>query len=526
MLNPGPFSFRALRPSSILLAIVFTIFAWLETAEAKEVSHDILMIAIDDLRPMLGCYGDPRAKTPNIDRLAERSVVFERAYCQYAKCGPSRLSVMTGLRPDSINVFNHRDQEVQAFRKGSPDAISIARWFKNHGYQTQAFGKIYHDGWDVPGDWSTPSLPGRDKEMWEIFDEANPDGPTIIADRHQCPVLQNPNVDDEHFFAGRMTTEVLHAMQADASGKPKFLAVGYRRPHLPFVAPKKYFDLHEPDESWLAPNPKPAEGSPVMAWFNSDGYGTAMKRVGITLPEQPTREEAVSLNGYEMRSYLGAPNQGAISTAKQLELLQAYAACVSFVDTQIGRLLDALESSGTMENTLILLWSDHGWHLGEQSGWSKMTNFEVATRVPFMVAGPGIEPGRTRTLAELVDLYPTLCELAGIPAPKHLEGESLTGALAEPSKTFPAVALSQHARFNERYMGRAMRTNRYRFVVWEDTQTGTTVARELYDHQTDPLETRNLANHSGKAGLMASLEIQLHNAFAPRNNTIPLSQPR
>ncbi|MCB1121085.1 MAG: sulfatase, partial [Verrucomicrobiae bacterium] len=417
---------------------------------AEETHPDILMIAIDDLRPMLGCYGDARAITPNIDRLAGRSVLFERAYCQYAKCGPSRLSIMTGLRPDSVNVFNHRDQDVEAFRKSRPDATSMARWFKDHGYHTQGFGKIYHDGWDVAEDWSSPSMPGRDREMLEIVDQANLHGPTIIADRHECPVMQSPDVEDDHLFAGRMTNAVLEVMQADLKGKPKLLAVGYRRPHLPFVAPKKYYELHDPDESWLAPNPEPAVGSPVMAWFNSDGYGSAMKREGITLSEQPSREEAISLNGYEMRSYQGVIPQGPIPAHDQLELLQAYAACVSYVDTQIGRLLDALESSGKLNDTLIILWTDHGWHLGEQSAWSKMTTFEVATRVPFLISGPGIQPGRTQTLAELVDLYPTLCDLSGLPAPNHLEGESLAEALAEPSITLPSVALSQHVRFKER----------------------------------------------------------------------------
>jgi len=470
---------------------------------------DILMIAIDDLRPMLGCYGDPHIRTPNIDRLAARGVVFERAYCQYAKCGTSRLSLMTGLRPDSIGVFSNRDKDVEAFRKRRPKAISMARCLKDKGYHTQSFGKIYHDGWDLPTDWSLPSSPGRESEMLEIFDTAHPDQSSIIAERLACPVKQNPDVPDDYFFAARMTDKVIASMQNRSGDKPRFLAVGYRRPHLPFVAPRRYFDLYQPDDSWLAKNPSPTPGSPVMAWFNSDGYVGTARRVGLTMPNPPSRGEAVEWNGYEMRSYLGVPNHGPIERALQLELLQAYAACVSFVDTQIGRLLDELEKTKGLEKTVIILWSDHGWHLGEQSAWGKMTNFEIATRVPMIIAGPDIAPGRTRTLTELVDLYPTLCDLAGVDSPQHLEGESLLPALREPAVNSESVALSQYARFGKKYMGYALRTDRYRFVAWRDTKSDRIVERELYDHQTDPSETRNLAGAPDQATRVTKLEKQL-----------------
>jgi iduronate 2-sulfatase len=475
---------------------------------------DILMIAIDDLRPMLGCYGDARAKTPNIDRLAARSVVFDRAYCQYAKCGPSRLSIMTGLRPDAINVFNHGDGEVAKFRNHRPDATSMARWLKDHGYHTQSFGKVDHDGWAIESDWSEPMYAGRDKEGLEMFDEKNPGGPSIIADRLECPVKQSPDVADDYFFAGRMTNQVLQTMATRENGKPLFLAVGFRKPHVPYIAPKRYFDLHQPDETWLAKNPMPATGSPVMAWFNSDGYVGSAKKIGLTMPDPPNREEGIAWNGYEMRSYVGVPNQGAIPTSLQLEILQAYTACVSYVDAQIGKLLNELEKTDRLKSTIIILWSDHGYHLGEQSAWSKMTNFEIATRVPLMIAAPGIKPGRTNTLSELVDLYPTLCDLAGIEAPKHLEGKTLVPVLKKPSQVVSSVALSQHVRFKERYMGRALRTERYRFVLWEDTKTSGIVERELYDHNTDPLETKNLAGDPKWEKLAKALEIQLRESFA------------
>lgn len=284
---------------------------------------DILLIVIDDLRPMLGCYNDPHIKTPNIDRLAERSVVFERAYCQYAKCGTSRLSLMTGLRPDSIGVFSNRDKDVLAFRERRSDAVSIAQWLGEHGYYTRSFGKIDHDGWDVAAEWTVPPSPGRSGEMLEVVDPSAPTKPSIIAERLDCPAIQNPDVPDEHLFAGRMTRQVLRTIHQHRTNQPMILAVGYRRPHLPFVAPKRYFDLYAPDESWLAKNPEPSRGSPVMAWFNSDGYVGTARRVGLTMPTLPNRQQAVQWNGYELRSYLGVPNHGVIDRPLQFKILQA-----------------------------------------------------------------------------------------------------------------------------------------------------------------------------------------------------------
>lgn len=470
---------------------------------------DIVMIAVDDLRPLLGCYGNSHVRTPNIDRLAKRSIVFERAYCQVAKCGPSRLSLMTGLRPKSIGVFGHSDRKVAAFRRRRPDAVSLPRWLKDHGYNTRSLGKIDHDGWQIPTDWSAPPFPGREKEMLEIHDESNPEGRTIIADRFQCPVMQNPDVPDPHFFAGRMTEEALKIYRNRDAKKPLFLAIGYRRPHLPFVAPKRYHDLYSPDESWLSKNPEPPTDSPPMAWFNSDGYVKAAKRLKVAMPKEPSREDWISWNGFEMRSYLGVPVQGEIDRDLQLRLLHAYAACVSYIDAQIGKLLDQVDT----DHTIVILWSDHGWHLGEHSAWGKMTNFEIATRVPLLIAAPGISSGRTRTLAELIDLYPTVCDLADLEWPMHLEGESLIDVLNAPAKKQRSTALSEYPRFKNSYHGRALRTNRYRFIQWRNTKSGQVAERELYDHMTDPNETKNLAPLAKHADLVSDLESRLQTAF-------------
>lgn len=479
----------------LVLLLLLIVSGLASSSTADESRKNVIMIAVDDLRPMLGCYGDTRVKTPNIDRLARAGMLFERAYCNYSKCGPSRLSLMTGLRPASVQVHGHGDAEPKAFRARRPDAVSVARWLKDHGYETRSFGKIDHDGWQLASDWSAAPFAGREGEMLEIVDEENPDTPTFIADRHSCPVMQSPEVADDHLFEGRMTNEVLKQLAEvrETKEKPFFFAVGYRRPHLPFVAPKRYFDLYEKNDSWLAPNPEPPEESPPFAWFNSDGYVSAAKRVGLNIPARPDRATAIALNGYEMRSYLDVPREGAISKERQIELIRAYAACVSYVDAQIGRILDSLDDSGLRENTIVMLWSDHGWHLGEMSAWGKMTNYEVGTRVPLIVSVPGLAEGRTESIVELVDLYPTICELTGVKAPPHLEGDSFAPVLEDPiAAAATGSAFHEYVRHQGRHTGRAVRTPKFRCVIWYDRE-GKVEFEELYDLEEDPNETVNIA---------------------------------
>ncbi|MDF1825966.1 MAG: sulfatase [Verrucomicrobiales bacterium] len=450
------------------------------------------MIAVDDLRPMLGCYGDERVKTPHIDQLAAESMLFEKAYCNYPKCGLSRLSLMTGLRPDTIGVYDHGQKNVEAFRERRADAVPLSRWFRDLGYETRSFGKIDHDGWNIPGDWSAPPKPGREGEMKEIIDEANPGGETIIADRRACPVMLSPDVPDDHFFAGRMTNEVTALLAERKSEEPFFYAVGFRRPHLPFVAPKKYRDWYEPDPSWLAPNPDAPKGVPFFPWFNSDGYVGMAEALGEPMPEKMTAESAMAFNGMEMRSYLGVPVKGPISQALQLELLGAYAACISYVDAQIGHIMQQLEKSGLRDNTIVVFWSDHGWHLGEMGAWGKMTNYEISTRIPFMISAPGKKPGRTSAFAELVDLYPTLCDLSGLEKPSHLEGDVLSPLLSDPGASVKSEIFTSYQRYNGRYFGRAVKNESYRFVRWVNRK-GELEVEELYDQVADPLETTNIA---------------------------------
>lgn len=504
----GGDSFHAARMRDLVAAllIVLPVCSGLRGAEDSPPPH-ILFIVIDDLRPMLACYGHPVVKTPQIDRLAREGLLFERACCQYAKCGTSRLSLMTGLRPESIGVFSNRLEDADAFRERRRDAVWMSRWFREAGYEALSFGKIDHDGWSRDSDWSAPVSPGREREMWEVTDPDDPRGPTRIADRHDCPVLQSPDVPDDHLYAGRMTSEVLDYL-ATGHDRPLFLAVGYRRPHLPFVAPKKWFDCYDPEAFVLVDSPEPPADVSPMAWFNSDGYVGAARLSGIEMPPRPTRDEAISLNGYELRSYNGVPKEGPIAAKRQHELIHAYAACVSYVDAQVGRLLDGLEAAGLRENTVVVLCSDHGWHLGEHAAWGKMTNYEIATRVPLIVSAPGLPRGRTAALAELVDLYPTLCDVAGIAPPGHLEGESLFPVLENPASKGTGTAHSSYARYRARFVGHAIRNDRFRYVRWIDRTTGDVQFEELYDHENDPHERRNLAgdpDYADDIGAMQNL---------------------
>lgn len=500
--------------TAVRLVMVFVASAALavQSGQVGAEKPDVLLIMVDDLRPVLGCYGSTRVHTPNIDRLANRGVVFDRAYCQYAKCGTSRLSLLTGLRPDAIGVFSNNVRDVVHFRKANPSIQSLPRWLKDHGYETRSFGKIYHDGWDNPADWSVPSLPGREREMLEVVPDGAVHEPTVIADRFDCPVMQDPDVADNHLFAGRMADQVVSLLQAPREGAPRLMAVGFRRPHLPFVAPRRYFDLYKPDLKWLPVNRQPAPAAPLLGWFNSDGYAGSAKRVGLTMPKDPSRAQAIDWNGYELRSYQGVPNYGKMSDDTQVKLWHAYAACVSYVDAQVGRILDALDSTSAFRKTVVVLCSDHGWHLGEHSAWGKMTNFEVATRVPLIIAAPGLEASRTASIAELVDLYPTLCTLTGVAPPEYLQGEDLTPVLRgdSPQNT---RAFSQYVRYGGQYMGRAVRTEDYRCVVWTEESSGKIVARELYDHRTDSAEIRNLASRPERVADMVALESLIADHF-------------
>jgi arylsulfatase A-like enzyme len=440
-------------------------------AAAAQPRRNVLFIAVDDLRPNLGCYGDRHAKTPNIDRLAATGTVFERAYCQQAVCGPSRASLLTGLRPDTTRVYDLKT----SFRKALPDAISLPQRFKNAGHRTESIGKIFH-GDELtldPQSWSAPEkfplLPKRDQYVLpENHDASDP--------WKKMSALERANVPDNAYRDGQIADAALEALER-LKDQPFFLGVGFNKPHLPFAAPSRYWDLYNPRDLPLPPNPYLAEDASRHA-----------------------------LQAYsELRSYADFPERGPIPEHKQRAALHGYYACVSYIDAQVGKLLAALDRLGLAQSTAVALWGDHGWHLGEQDYWGKTTNFEVCVRAPLLIRAPGAGGGRrTRALVEFVDIYPTIAETCSLSPPPGLEGISLLPLLADPNRPWKKAAFSQYPR--GKVMGHSMRTDRYRFTEWLGPNG--TEGVELYDHLHDPNETRNVAALPANRGLVATLSRQ------------------
>ncbi|MHC4566279.1 MAG: sulfatase, partial [Planctomycetota bacterium] len=365
---------------------------------------NVLFIAIDDLRPELGCYGHGVVRSPNIDRLAREGMRFDRAYCQVAICSPSRASLMTGLRPDSSGVVDN----VTYFRDTVPDVVTLPQHFHNHGYETAYIGKIYHGTMrDEEKSWSRKAVyvkPGfrRDVGGYQLAENQ-----ALVERRREevkrkygqvqlgglaCgPAVESADVPDDAYQDGRTAEGAIATLRQLNGGKPFFLGVGFYKPHLPFVAPKKYWDLYDPADIDLADNPFVPKDAPSVGMHSS----------------------------FELRVRHGVPKSGAVPDEMARDLIHGYLACVSYVDAQIGRIIAELERLALRDNTIVMLWGDHGWHLGEHTLWGKATNFEIATRCPLIVSAPGIKmAGRSSdALVELLDMYPTLCELAGLPVP-------------------------------------------------------------------------------------------------------------
>lgn len=439
-------------------------FSLLTAATAHAAKPNVLMICVDDLKPTLGCYGDGTAQTPNIDRLAKRGVLFEKAFCNQAVCSPSRNSLMTGLRPQTLGIY----ELTTHFRKAVPDAITMTQHFMAEGYKAEGLGKIYHVGHgniDDAASWSVPSWKPKAKTYVnaESTDVTRPS--RSGGDRGWA--TESAETADETYADGQVAREAVKRLQAAAKTpeQPFFLAVGFIRPHLPFVAPKKYWDLYDPAKLPMPQVKEAPLGAPAYAG-------------------QP---------GGELRQYSDMPPKGPIDDTQTRRLIHGYYAATSYMDAQMGRVLEALDASGFAENTIIILWGDHGWHLGDHSMWCKHTNYEQAARIPVIIAAPGASGGvKTSSLIETVDIYPTLSELAGLPAPEGLEGKSFATVVKDPSKTTRDSVIHVYPRNN--LLGRAIRTDRYRFVEWKKVGSGETPdALELYDYQEDPLETKNLA---------------------------------
>ncbi len=464
-------------------------------------TKNILFIAVDDLRPDLGCYGVEYAKTPHIDRLAAKGVVFERAYCQQAVCSPSRSSILTGRRPDATKVY---DLDTH-FRAALPDCVTLPQHFRMNGYHTEGLGKIEHHGFEDGASWSAPRwfasgyLVTADAADWtrqsvERFEGipsefANP-LPTEQAKKGANGKIKkgpsheiSPKSDDELPDGATAAEAVKRLGELKAKGDPFFLAVGFVKPHLPFVAPKKYWDLHDPDAIPLPAIDRLPEGTADF--------------VGHT-------------NG-ELHSYPGVPDGNPIPADFAKTLRHGYHACVSYIDAQVGRLLDALEKEGLADNTVVILWGDHGWQLGDHGLWHKHTNFELATRSPLIVSAPGFDSagGKCAAPVEFVDVYPTLADLCGLPVPADLDGASLRPYLENPAAPMRKVAISQYPRGSKDHggqlMGYSIRDERWRATFWRKRNGESIGHTELYDELNDPAETVNLADKPEHAGLLAEL---------------------
>jgi iduronate 2-sulfatase len=465
---------------TFLLGAVAPLFAAPQTGGRR----NVLFIATDDLNNCIGCYGHPIVKTPNIDRIAKNGVRFDRAYCQFPLCSPSRTSLMTGLAPDTTKVY-----ELQThFRTVLPGVMTLGQAFQKNKYFSGRVGKIYHYG--NPGQIGTSGL--DDAPTWNQV--VNPAG---IDKLEEEPRLTNytpdrglgsavsfyPSpADDEEHTDGKVATEVIRMMEAHKN-EPFFIGAGFYKPHVPWIAPKKYFDMY------------PLESIDVRPFDESE----------LTIaPEY---------------AYFTRPPNWGMTPEQRRDAIRAYYATISFVDAQIGRVLDALERLKLADSTTIMFWSDHGYQLGEHGQWMKQTVFEWSARAPFIVAGAGVSArgkSSTRTV-ELLDMYPTLAELCGLAGtPANLHGRSLVPLLKNPTAAWskPAVTQVRRGQAEKAVHGHSLRNERYRYTMWQ----GGTLGEELYDYETDPRELRNLSSNPKHSELKARLKSQLETILRGRRS--------
>jgi iduronate 2-sulfatase len=444
----------------------------IQLTEASAARPNVLFIAVDDLRTELRCYGSSIAKSPNIDRLASMGMLFSRAYCQQSVCGPSRVSLLCGQRPGTTGVTSL----FTKFRDIQPDIVTLPQFFKNNGYHSYRLGKIFHTGHGNSEDtvsWTTLGLHNQKKIMY------------VDPKRKGRPTTECADVPDNAYSDGMITDDAVNAMKDfKKNDTPFFLAVGYSKPHLPFSAPKKYWDLYDRNSIPDSAVPQPPEGMPEYA----------LKSWG------------------EMRKYKGMPKTGSVSEEQKKELQHGYLACVSYVDAQVGRLLDTLEETGLKENTIVILWSDHGWKLNDYANWCKHSNMEIDTQVPLIISAPGRLKGqKTNALVELVDIYPTLTELCGFGIPAQCEGSSMVPVLDDPKRPWKSVSFSQYpSKELGGLMGHSMRYGRWRYVEWISNENGEIMDRELYDHKDSSLATRNQALNPELANTVKELSLILN----------------
>lgn len=501
------------------LLLVFLVLTGCMGTKKETVKPNILFISIDDLRPTLGAYGDSVAITPNMDRLAAEGMTFRKTFTQVAVCAPSRASLMTGLRPDSTRVWHLGDK----FREIHPDAVTMPQYFSKYGYYTVNLGKIFHNYMPDSVSWDEPDLRPerykredwlkRDGETFYISNEINESqarkrdsllkvNPERYADGWNTgPAWEAADVHDTMYYDGAQTKLAKQTLSRLAKmEQPFYMGLGYFRPHLPFAVPKKYWDRYDPEEIPLSENPEIPENAPLY-----------------------------SMNSmYELRHYDGFNHIGHPTSSYRMskdtirKLRHGYYASVSYVDSLLGDLIAHLKKLGIYDNTIIILWGDHGWKLGDHNSWGKMTNYNIDLKVPMIIRVPNQENRGAQTfeLTELIDMFPSLCELAGIEVPDYMQGTSFVPLMKDPDRPWKKAAFSQFHRRpkvsadGKRYMGYSINTKDYHYIEWYrwDAETGTRgeyQSAELYDSKNDPTETVNIAGEEEYKEVVTKLSKQL-----------------
>lgn len=502
------------------LVIVLCLFNLSNLIAQNKPKPNVLFIAIDDLKPILGCYGDKMIKTPNIDRIAKNGTIFFANYCQQAVCGPTRASIMTGKRPDYTKIWDLKTK----MRDMNPDILSIPQYFVSQGYSTQGVGKVYDircvdkdidkPSWSVPyyktdknlyskqtgepanNQFQNPATKELAKKSLQEAYAKGLKGEAAITDAsvRVKPSVESVDVPDDAYTDGvhaKMAKNILIGLSK--KNEPFFLAVGFSKPHLPFVSPKKYWDLYDREKMPLAPFQQSTENAVPIAYHN---VGELRAYTDID-PINTFTDQKPGLS---------------LSVEKHKELIHGYYAAVSYTDAQLGIVLNALDSLGLTNNTIIILWGDHGWHLGDHNLWCKHSNFENAARAPLIISAPGIAASSVKSQTEFVDIFPTLCDLANLKIPANLDGKSLVPAMKKPATVIKEYSVSQYPRSgpaseSERlgyadaeFMGYSIRTAQYRYTIWMKDRWRTSqvfnkdliVGTELYDYQKDPLEKINV----------------------------------
>ena len=452
------------------LLLLFVLLVPIQAFAAER--PNVLFIAVDDLRPELACYGKQHIHSPNIDRLATGGVLFERAYCMVPTCGASRASLMTGIRPTRRRFVDY----LTWAEKDAPGITTMNTHFRQNGYYTLSLGKVFHhpkdnaEGWSKPA-WRPKGIPWyRRPENHELHEKRRKQ-----ENRKRGPAWESADVPDNAYADGVLAERALaNLRRLNAEDQPFFLAVGFFKPHLPFIAPKKYWDLYDHEKIQLPDNYHVPKDAP---------------------------KESIHTSG-ELRAYAGIPAKGAVSNEAARNLIRGYYACVSYTDALIGKLLDELDRLDLADNTIVVLWGDHGWNLGEHTLWCKHSCYETSMQIPLIVRAPGIKGGQRRPgLIESIDLYPSLCELAGLPLPEHLQGRSFATLMKEPIAKWQSVAVGRYRN------GDTIRTDTLRFTEYTNTQ-GQLTSRMLYDHDADPNENMNVSSSRRELALELTDELR------------------